>query len=123
VTDVTTTTGAQVQERYAHALMNTFGPPRLVLARGEGAYVWDVDGREYVDLLGGIAVNALGHAHPALVSAVTDQLATLGHISNFVTRTPQVELAERLCSLVEEGARAPVTRPGVRGVRSGGGVS
>ncbi len=99
------------QARYAGALMNTFGPPKLVLARGQGAHVWDVDGKEYVDLLGGIAVNALGHAHPALVAAVTDQLTTLGHISNFFTSTPQVELAERLCLLVEEGAPAPVTGP------------
>ena len=59
-------------ERYAASLMNTFGPPKLVLARGEGAHVWDADGNEYVDLLGGIAVNALGHAHPALVEAVTE---------------------------------------------------
>ena len=44
--------------------MNTFGPPKLVLTRGQGAHVWDADGNEYVDLLGGIAVNALGHAHP-----------------------------------------------------------
>src|ERR671912_1909039 len=87
-------------ERYTGALMNTFGPPKLVLARGLGAHVWDVDGKEYVDLLGGIAVNALGHAHPALVAAVTEQLGTLGHISNFFTSTPQVELAERLLSLL-----------------------
>ena len=83
-------------ERYQGAVMNTFGPPKLVLARGEGAHVWDVDGKEYVDLLGGIAVNALGHAHPALLAAVTEQLGTLGHISNFFTSQPQVELAERL---------------------------
>jgi acetylornithine aminotransferase len=100
VTDVTTTTGAQVQERYAHALMNTFGPPRLVLARGEGAYVWDVDGNRYLDLLGGIAVNALGHAHPALVAAVTEQMSTLGHVSNFFATEPQVRLAERLLRLL-----------------------
>ncbi len=66
--------------RYEGALMNTFGPPRLALVRGEGAHVWDEDGREYVDLLGGIAVNALGHGHPALVEAVTTQLRTLGHV-------------------------------------------
>jgi acetylornithine aminotransferase len=83
-------------ERYAASLMNTFGPPKLVLARGEGAHVWDVDGREYVDLLGGIAVNALGHAHPRLVAAVDEQLRTLGHISNFFASEPQVTLAERL---------------------------
>jgi acetylornithine/N-succinyldiaminopimelate aminotransferase len=88
------------QERYAASLMNTFGPPRLVLTRGEGAHVWDADGKEYVDLLGGIAVNALGHAHPALVEAVTTQLQTLGHVSNFFTTAPQVELAERLLTLL-----------------------
>ena len=87
-------------ERYAASLMNTFGPPKLVLARGEGAHVWDIDGNEYVDLLGGIAVNALGHGHPALVEAVTSQLGTLGHISNFFTSTPQVELAEKLLALL-----------------------
>ena len=68
--------------------MNTFGPPKLVLTRGEGAHVWDADGKEYVDLLGGIAVNALGHGHPALVEAVTTQLQTLGHVSNFFTTEP-----------------------------------
>ncbi len=55
-------------ERYQHALMNTFGMPKLVLTRGAGSHVWDADGREYVDFLGGIAVNALGHGHPALVA-------------------------------------------------------
>jgi acetylornithine aminotransferase len=80
--------------------MNTFGPPRLALVRGAGAHVWDEDGKEYVDLFGGIAVNALGHAHPALVEAVADQLRTLGHVSNFFTSGPQVELAERLLSLL-----------------------
>jgi acetylornithine aminotransferase len=74
--------------------------------------VWDADGREYVDLLGGIAVNALGHAHPALVAAVTEQLGTLGHISNFFTSTPQVELAERLLALVGAGGRVFFTNSG-----------
>ena len=87
-------------ERYQGALMNTFGPPQRVLVRGEGAYVWDVDGNRYLDLLGGIAVNALGHAHPAILDAVTTQLGTLGHVSNFFTSTPQVELAEKLLQLV-----------------------
>ena len=59
-----------LNDRYAEAVMNTFGPPKLVLTRGEGAHVWDENGTEYVDLLGGIAVNSLGHAHPALVAAV-----------------------------------------------------
>ena len=92
-----------LQERYAASVMNTFGPPKLVLARGEGAHVWDTDGNEYVDLLGGIAVNALGHAHPAVVDAVTGQLGTLGHISNFFTSAPQVELAEKLLTLLGQG--------------------
>ena len=91
---------SEIQERYADAVMNTFGPPVLALARGEGAHVWDADGKEYVDLLGGIAVNALGHAHPALVEAVTTQLRTLGHVSNFYATEPQVALAERLVGLL-----------------------
>jgi acetylornithine aminotransferase len=90
--------------RYRGAVMNTFGPPKLVLARGQGAHVWDVDGKQYVDLLGGIAVNALGHAHPALVEAVSTQLSTLGHISNFFASEPQVELAEKLLALLGSGA-------------------
>ena len=97
-------------ERYAAALMNTFGPPQLVLARGKGARVWDEDGNEYVDLLGGIAVNALGHAHPAVVEAVTHQLSTLGHVSNFFASEPQIHLAERLLDLIsppEVGEVAP----------------
>ena len=93
-------TDAPLQERYAAAVMNTFGPPRLALARGRGVYVWDTDGRRYLDLLAGIAVNALGHAHPALVSAVSEQLGTLGHVSNFFSTEPQVRLAERLLALL-----------------------
>lgn len=90
-------------ERYGHGLMNTFGPPKLVLERGQGCRVWDVDGNEYVDFLGGIAVNTLGHAHPALVGAVTRQLETLGHVSNFFASKPQIELAERLLELAAPG--------------------
>jgi acetylornithine/N-succinyldiaminopimelate aminotransferase len=97
------TTAATWGERYAASLMNTFGPPKLTLVRGAGAHVWDADGKEYVDLLGGIAVNALGHAHPALVEAVTTQLSTLGHISNFFASEPQIELAEKLLGLLDAG--------------------
>jgi acetylornithine aminotransferase len=92
-----------VQRRYASSMMNTFGPPKLVLTKGEGPYVWDDQGNRYLDLLGGIAVNALGHAHPALVSAVTQQLNTLGHVSNFFATEPQVALAERLLDLLGVG--------------------
>ncbi len=90
-------------DRYAGALMNTFGAPKLVLTRGEGARVWDADGKEYVDFLGGIAVNSLGHAHPRLVEAVTSQLQTLGHVSNFFATEPQIRLAERLLALTGAG--------------------
>jgi acetylornithine aminotransferase len=93
-------TQGELTRRYAGALMNTFGPPKLVLTQGRGAHVWDADGREYVDLLGGIAVNALGHGHPALVEAVSTQLQTLGHVSNFFATVPQVELAEKLATLL-----------------------
>ncbi|MCW2836628.1 MAG: acetylornithine aminotransferase apoenzyme, partial [Marmoricola sp.] len=89
-----------LKARYGQALMNTFGPPKLVLTRGQGAHVWDHTGKQYLDLLGGIAVNSLGHAHPALVEAVTTQLQTLGHVSNFFATEPQVRLAERLLDLL-----------------------
>ena len=89
-----------VKARYAESLMNTFGPPKLVLMRGEGAHVWDDAGKQYLDLLGGIAVNSLGHAHPALVDAVTTQMQRLGHVSNFFATEPQVRLAERLLELL-----------------------
>ncbi len=105
-------TSSDWTERYAGALMNTFGPPKLVLTRGEGAHVWDADGREYVDLLGGIAVNALGHGHPRLVAAVTEQLSTLGHISNFFASAPQIELAERLADQLGTEARVFFTNSG-----------
>ena len=88
-------------ERYDRSLMRVFGAPQRVLVRGEGCYVWDADGNRYLDLLGGIAVNVLGHAHPFLVSAITAQLATLGHVSNFFTTPNQVSLAERLLELLD----------------------
>ncbi|MBX9246267.1 acetylornithine transaminase [Actinotalea ferrariae] len=90
---------AEWTERYGRVLMNTFGTPRRVLVRGEGVHVWDADGRRYTDLLGGIAVNVLGHAHPTLTAAVCAQLGTLGHVSNFFTSPQQVALAERLVAL------------------------
>jgi acetylornithine/N-succinyldiaminopimelate aminotransferase len=89
--------------RWDEALMGNYGTPPVVLARGSGATVWDVDGREYVDLLGGIAVNLLGHAHPAVVEAVTRQISTLGHTSNLAAHAPGIELAERLKELVGAG--------------------
>jgi acetylornithine aminotransferase len=92
------------REAYEGAVMNTYGPPRRVLVRGEGAWVWDAEGRRYLDLLAGIATNVLGHAHPLLVSVVTTQLATLGHISNFFASGPQIALAQRLVDLLDPHA-------------------
>jgi acetylornithine aminotransferase len=100
-------------DRWDAALMGNYGTPPVVLARGEGARVWDVDGREYVDLLGGIAVNVLGHAHPAIVEAVSRQIATLGHTSNLAIHEPGVQLAERLQELVGgPGSRVLFTNSG-----------
>ena len=88
-------------DRYTSSLMNTFGPPKRVFVRGEGAQLWDADGNRYLDLFAGIAVNALGHAHPLIVQAVTAQLTTLGHVGNFFATAPQIALAERLIHLVD----------------------
>lgn len=87
------------QSRWQAAMMNNYGVPRLNLVRGEGAVVWDADGRRYLDFTTGIAVNALGHAHPAVVSAVTRQIATIGHTSNLYINEPSLALAERLLDL------------------------
>ncbi len=89
----------ELTTRWQGALMNNYGTPRLPLVRGEGARVWDADGREYADFVGGIAVNALGHAHPAVVEAVSRQIASLGHVSNLFVAEPPVALAERLVQL------------------------
>jgi acetylornithine/N-succinyldiaminopimelate aminotransferase len=85
--------------RYSSSLMGVFGTPQRVLVRGSGCLVWDADGKEYLDLLGGIAVNALGHAHPFVTSVISSQLATLGHVSNFFTSPTQIALAEKLLAL------------------------
>ncbi|WP_405494793.1 acetylornithine transaminase [Streptomyces sp. NBC_00096] len=90
-------------ERYAArwqgALTNNYGTPALALVRGAGAQVWDADGKQYTDFVGGIAVNALGHAHPAIVAAVTGQVSTLGHVSNLYASEPVLALGERLLQL------------------------
>jgi acetylornithine/N-succinyldiaminopimelate aminotransferase len=86
----------ELTERWQGTLMNNYGTPRLPLVRGEGVRLWDADGKEYLDFVGGIAVNALGHAHPAVVEAVSRQIASLGHVSNLFIAEPPVALAERL---------------------------
>ena len=86
-------------DRWSGAMMNNFGIPAVELVSGVGAVVTDADGKEYLDLLGGIAVNSLGHAHPAVVAAVTEQIGTLGHVSNFFTHPKVLDLAEQLLRL------------------------
>ena len=88
------------QARWERALMGNYATPRLMLVRGAGVRVWDADGKEYLDLLGGLAVTALGHAHPAVVAAMTAQAATLGHVSNLYATEPAIALAERLVGLL-----------------------
>ncbi|MGV0603975.1 acetylornithine transaminase [Mycolicibacterium sp. XJ1904] len=94
-------------ERWQTVMMNNYGTPPLALSSGDGAVVTDVDGKTYVDLLGGIAVNILGHRHPALIEAVTAQLNTLGHTSNLYATEPGVALAEALVGLLGAGPAAP----------------
>ncbi|MFC5216020.1 acetylornithine transaminase [Streptomyces coerulescens] len=93
------TVNQEYAQRWQGSLMNNYGTPRLPLVRGEGLKVWDADGKQYFDWVGGIATNALGHAHPAIVEAVSRQIASLGHISNFFMAEPTVALAERLLQL------------------------
>ena len=92
-------------ERWGRALMDNYGTPPLGLVRGDGAVVEDEAGTSYVDMLGGIAVNALGHAHPAVVAAVTQQIGTLGHVSNLYISEPAVALAELLLALTGRPGR------------------
>ncbi len=107
MTATETLTGQSANERaaarWSQALMNNFGIPPIELVSGSGAVVVDGDGNRYLDLLGGIAVNALGHAHPAVIAAVSEQIATLGHVSNFFTHPRVLMLAERLLDI--SGAR------------------
>ncbi|WP_251092653.1 acetylornithine transaminase [Streptomyces sp. Caat 7-52] len=95
----------ELTQRWQGALMNNYGTPRLPLVRGEGTRLWDAEGREYLDFVGGIATNALGHAHPAVVAAVSTQIASLGHISNLFMAEPTVALAERLLTLFGRDGR------------------
>ncbi|MBB5850861.1 acetylornithine transaminase [Amycolatopsis umgeniensis] len=99
---------ADGQERWKASLMDNYGTPALTLVRGEGAKVWDADGKPYVDLVGGIAVNALGHAHPAVVAAVSEQVAKLGHTSNLYVNPVVVELAETILDVAGLSGNAKV---------------
>ena len=82
--------------RWQAVMSDNYGTPPVVIVRGEGAHVWDADGKQYLDMVAGIAVNALGHAHPAVVAAVSKQAAEYSHTSNLAIHPVGVELAERL---------------------------
>jgi acetylornithine aminotransferase len=92
-------TNSEVQTRWQESLQNNYGTPSITLSHGKGASVWDVEGKEYLDFLGGIATNILGHAHPKVVSAITEQTNELGHVSNLYSHPRSIELAEKLKAL------------------------
>ena len=85
--------------RWSNSVQNNYGSPSIALVKGKGIVVTDADGKQYLDFLGGIATNILGHAHPAIVKAVTKQVSILSHVSNFYVHPNAVELAEKLASM------------------------
>ncbi|MFC6084781.1 acetylornithine transaminase [Sphaerisporangium aureirubrum] len=103
---------ADLRARHAAAFMPNYGVPPVALVRGEGAYVWDEAGARYLDLIAGIAVSSLGHAHPALAEAVSRQVATLAHSSNLFVNEPEVLLAERLLGLLGAPGRVFLANSG-----------
>jgi acetylornithine aminotransferase len=94
-----------LQKRFEAALMPNYGVPPVAIAVGRGSRVWDADGKEYLDLIGGIAVSALGHGHPAIINAVSSQVARFAHTSNLFLHEPEVALAERLLGLLQADGR------------------
>ena len=102
------TTNRDVLERWERSVMHSYGTPAVALVRGSGARVWDAEGIEYLDMVAGIAVNAVGHAHPLVIEAVTRQLSLLGHTSNLAATLPNIELAERLLDLSGRGSEGRI---------------
>jgi len=94
-----------LQKRFSAALMPNYGVPSLAISRGQGCRVWDPDGNQYLDLIAGIAVSSLGHAHPAIVEAVSRQVAEVAHTSNLFLNEPAIELAERILLLLSADGR------------------
>jgi acetylornithine aminotransferase len=104
--------------RWRDALMDNYGTPRLALTHGEGPRLWDADGKEYLDFVGGIAVSSLGTGHPAVVRAVSGQVARLGHVSNLFIAEPPVALAERLLALAGRPGRVYYGNSGAEAVEA-----
>jgi acetylornithine aminotransferase len=92
-------TNKKYSNRWDASLQNNYGKPAITLVKGKGIVVTDADGKTYLDFLGGIATNILGHAHPAIVKAVTKQVSVLSHVSNFYAHPNAIELAEKLVTL------------------------
>ncbi|MEU9012535.1 acetylornithine transaminase [Streptomyces sp. NPDC048479] len=105
-------------DRWRAVMMDNYGTPPLALVRGEGSTVWDESGRAYLDFTGGIAVNTLGHAHPTVVSAVSAQIARLGHVSNLYVAEPPVALAEQLLRLMGRPGRVFFSNSGTEAVEA-----
>jgi acetylornithine/N-succinyldiaminopimelate aminotransferase len=111
--------GTGWRDTFADVIMRSTPMPLTQLVRGEGARVWDVDGKVYLDFLAGIAVNALGHAHPVFVDAVSRQAATLAHVSNYFSSPPQLALAERLLRLAgADGGRVYFGNSGAEAIEA-----
>jgi acetylornithine aminotransferase len=108
----------ELTTRWQSALMDNYGTPRLPITHGEGAMLYDADGRAYLDFVAGIAVNSLGTGHPAVVRAVSDQVALLGHVSNLFVAEPPVALAERLLSLAGRAGRVYFSNSGAESVEA-----
>ncbi len=105
-------TGSELRERFSASLMPNYGVPPIALTLGRGCEVYDADGRQYLDLIAGIAVSSLGHGHPALVKAVAHQAATIAHTSNLFINEREIELAERLVSLLGGDAKVYFSNSG-----------
>jgi acetylornithine aminotransferase len=105
-----------LSDRWDAVMMPNYGTPPVALDHGQGVRVWDVDGNEYLDFIAGIAVSSLGHAHPAVVTAVSEQVARLAHTSNLAMHEPGVRLAERLVDLVGAPARVFFANSGAEAV-------
>jgi acetylornithine aminotransferase len=101
-----------LQKRFEAALMPNYGVPPVAIAVGRGSRVWDANGKQYLDLIGGIAVSALGYGHPAIVSAVSSQVAKFAHTSNLFLHEPEVALAERLLGLLQADGRVFLANSG-----------
>lgn len=92
-------TNKKILSRWSSVVQNNYGTPSIALVKGKGIVVTDADGKNYLDFLGGIATSILGHAHPAIVKAVTQQISTLSHVSNFYAHPQAIELAEKLAAM------------------------